>query len=168
MQVAEAAVTAMEVSAAGGMLSVGTSEGKRMLMVSWQTALKAGLQRRRWSSAKPTSWGLALLSMPTLTQAQLLTLIPDPTRNRHATGEAVGIFTPGLSIVQRVKNAHMVFVTAAAVAPDGSALLTVRSAPRRQCLPPVPVLEHIRSMLLTPELAYLKVERFALPDHSAI
>ena len=67
LQVAEAAVTALEISTSGGVLGVGTSEG-----------------------------------------------------------EAVAVSTPGLSSVQRVKNAHMVFVTAAAVAPDGGALLTVR------------------------------------------
>jgi hypothetical protein len=66
-KVAEAAVTALEISTSGGVLGVGTSEG-----------------------------------------------------------EAIAVSTPGLSAVQRVKNAHMVFVTAAAVAPDGSALLTVR------------------------------------------
>ncbi len=42
-------------------------------------------------------------------------------------GDAIAISTPSLKVKQRVQNAHMVFVTAAAVAPDGSALLTVRS-----------------------------------------
>ena len=66
LQVAEAAVTALEISTSGGVLGVGTSEG-----------------------------------------------------------EAIAVATPGLSTMQRVRNAHMVFVTAAAVAPDGTALLTV-------------------------------------------
>ena len=45
---------------------------------------------------------------------------------RVSAGDAIAISTPSLKVKQRVKSAHMVFVTAAAVAPDGSALLTVR------------------------------------------
>lgn len=46
-----------------------------------------------------------------------------------ATGDAFAVDPTRLKVMRRVKSAHMVFVTAAAVSPDGSAFLTVRHIP---------------------------------------
>ena len=122
MQVAEAAVTAMEISTAGGVLSTGTSEGEHIVGNRVPRVTTICMK----SSTAHTHSVCDADFHPNQTSCRLMCAGVE-------IGDAIAISTPSLGIMQRVRNAHMVFVTAAAVAPDGRALLTVRPVRHRRC-----------------------------------